>query len=915
MQQQGVRIPSLDAKDVYLANHLVIPSPKGYQIVRDDGLVNMRKFVNVLDYSLDLIKLREVYSKVYRNKGFTFESNGYEHTTKVINITFKYSVKEFNLIGNNTYVKLGYRVDNSDIVDGVYVQDGMLIAIQVESKVENPVDPQLLGKWFSYDHGKYHVARIDTVLTVSDLRKELYSNGFTCDGCRYVRFKRSSGSSRVGKCLFIDEKLYPAMHRFEMCGIKVKRGDPIDLAALEAYIALTLSSIIDTIEISPESILVIDDYDSIFRDTVIATRSIDGRLHTDEEEVEIKNSIWDGQSLIDVSLMGAYSCYGMVLLRTHFFKSCAFNTNIQQFFIDNGITDIKQLNGFTLAKDIKDVKFITTPNSIKYLKFGTVKQWLKLISSTFGVVKHEKKTHFFDGRMVQTHYQLLNTLQLSYEEMQEFLKPSLDYMDLLRNEPAVLRYHIHLPEDQQITQSKYKSKNDIVFQLLGLNEEFTQTKIYRDFCRNTIKAYKQNMLYGHVLVDGNYSTLFGNPLEMLQHSIGRFSGESILGVGNVHSKRFEYGERLLGSRSPHVCVGNILLTNNVACEEIDKYFNLTEEIVCINSINENILQRLSGADFDSDTMLLTNHPLLVSAAERNYDRFKVSTSLIESVKSKRYYTPEQQADLDIKTSVNKIGEIVNLSQEIQTLMWHMLNNGKSWDNVKSLYYDACQLNAMSGAEIDMAKKEFDINNEKELQLIRERHIRRDAEGRMIKPYFFGHVDRTKGYYNEDKKSYMKHDTSMDYLREILENYKFYMTADKPLSSILFCEGYNHNYPDWRHINQTIYNIDHFKRTSYYIWGGYAEDSDKYKLYLDAENDLIKSINKITMNRFTVYKLIPRMEAEGLTEFSLRILFNIGNDAAFDLIKRSQQNISTLEEVVDGDIVLYNKKYKKSQKMA
>lgn len=914
MEVPGIRIPSLDAKDIYLANHLETQSPEGYSLIRKDGTVNMRKFVNVLDYSLDLIKLREVYSKVYRNRYFTFESNGYEHTTKVINVTFKYSVKEFNLIGNNTYVRYGYRLNDEDLVDGVCIQDGKLIAVQVETNIDNPIDPTLLGNWFEYSHKKYHIKRIDTIKNVSELRKDLYSNGFVVNGCRYVRFKRSSGSSRVGKCLFIDERLYPAMHRFEMCGLKVKRGEQIDLAALEAYIALTLSSIIDTIEIPPESILVIDDYESIFKDTVIATRAIDGRLHTAEEEVTIKNSIWDGQSLIDVSLMGEYSCYGMVLLRTHFFKSCAFNTNIQQFFADNGITDVKQLNGFTLAKDISQVKFITTPNSIKYLKFGTVKKWLKQISSTFGVVKHEKKTHFFDGRMVQTHYQLLNTLQLSREEMEEFLKPSLDYMDLLRTEPAVLRYHIHLPEDQKLSMGKYKSKNDIVFQLLGLNEEFTKTKIYRDFCRNTINAYKQNMLYGHVLVDGNYSTLFGNPLEMLMHSIGKFKGESVLGVGNVHSTRFQYDERLLGSRSPHVCVGNILLTNNVACDAIDRYFNLTTEIVCINSINENILQRLSGADFDSDTMLLTNHPLLVSTAEKNYDRFKVSTSMVESTKSKRYYTPEQQADLDIKTSVNKIGEIVNLSQELQTLMWHKLNNGASWDEVKNIYYDACQLNVMSGIEIDMAKKEFDINNEKELQEIRKRWIRRDpVDGRAIKPYFFGHVDKTKGFYNNEKKKYMKHDTSMDYLREALERYKFYLEAEQPLSSILNSDVYKHNLTSWREIAQAVYHIDQFKKTSYYIWSGYAEESDKYRLYLDAENNLIDYLNSLPLNQSTIYKLIQRLEDLHLSEFVFRILFNIGNEPAFNLIKNSQSTISLLEEVPIGNIDIYGKKFKKSQK--
>ena len=55
-----------------------------------------------------------------------------------------------------------------------------------------------------------------------------------------------------------------------------------------------------------------------------------------------------------------------------------------------------------------------------------------------------------------------------------------------------------------------------------------------------------------MLVEGNYETLFGNPVEMLQASIGKFDGVSVLGVGNIHTKRFGYGQRLVGSRSPHI---------------------------------------------------------------------------------------------------------------------------------------------------------------------------------------------------------------------------------------------------------------------------------------------------------------------------------------------------------------------------
>ncbi|WRK54557.1 hypothetical protein SD457_06435 [Coprobacillaceae bacterium CR2/5/TPMF4] len=118
--------------------------------------------------------------------------------------------------------------------------------------------------------------------------------------------------------MFIDEKLYPRMHKWEMCGLKINEGDETDLAALEAYIALTLSSIIDTIKIKPENILVVDDYESVFEDDVIETKLKKRKLVTEPNRVTLSNSIWDGQSLMDKSLFGKYKNKGMLLLRNQF---------------------------------------------------------------------------------------------------------------------------------------------------------------------------------------------------------------------------------------------------------------------------------------------------------------------------------------------------------------------------------------------------------------------------------------------------------------------------------------------------------------------------------------------------------------------------------------------------------------------
>lgn len=521
----------------------------------------------------------------------------YTYTSRVINVTFKYSVAEFNKAGRNRYIRFGYKDSDLNFNDCVAIKDGELVGIILGQPVEYPVSDEVLGKYFGFEGGVYTLIKTPkTLKSTAELRRTLYNDGFVCNGVRYVRWKRSSGSSRVGKCLFIDEKLYARMHKWEMCGLKVAEGEEVDLAALESYISLPSSSIIDILEINPENILVIDDYESKFFDRVMSVSEDGDHLIAEEKDEQITNSIWDGQGLIDISAMGKYSDKGMILLRNLFFKCCCFNTNLQQWFADHGITEVSQLKGYTKAKRVEDIKIITTPSSIKYLKFGTINDWMKHIDNTFGVVKYDKPTHFFDGRMVQTHYQLLNSLQMNKAETAAFLKETFDYMTAIRTDPAVLRYHIKYPIEDEFDISPAESKNDVVYKLLGLNDRFAQTKLYHDFKIDILKSFTKNLRLGHVLVEGNYETLFGNPIEMLQASIGKFDGVSVLGVGNIHTKRFGYGQRLVGSRSPHISMSNVWVPTNVECSEIDRYFNLTNEIVCINSIGENVLNELSGCD-------------------------------------------------------------------------------------------------------------------------------------------------------------------------------------------------------------------------------------------------------------------------------------------------------------------------------
>lgn len=940
MNYTGIYIPSIDAKDIYLSSHFLENNPDGYNLKLKDGQYNLRKFTNTFDDSLDLIELLHIYYKRYRRNDFSFKVKKHLYSVNVINLTFKYSIKEWNQMTRNTYVKFGYDYRNLVFTDCIAQnKEGEIVGIQIGEKVETPIDKQRIPPYFSSItveiRDKKDTERIINVQTQyqkekepkvlktnAQLRKELYKDGFVCNGVKYCRLKRSSGSARVGKCLFINEPLFEPMLRFSSGSISLKEGEEIDLAAYESYISLPSSSIIGTLPISPENILLIDDYESIFREDVIATHDEDGWLTTTERNCEISNNIWDGQSLLDISLFGHYKEYGMVLLRNLMFKSCCFNCNIQQWFKDNHITDISQLNGKTRAKRIEDVKLITTPSSIKYLKFDTLDNWLDHLYPNFGVVKHDKKTHFFGGRLVQTHYQLINTLQMTKDEVREFLQDSLEFAQILKSNPEVVRYFIKYPDIDTMTPLSHPmtNKNAVIYNLMCINDDFTHTKYYQEFLIDLLKAFYKNLKNGHVYVNGNYSTLLGNPMEMLQQTIGRFHGESQIGKGNIHSKRFHYNKTLIASRSPHVTIGNIWLPYNTENKLIDRYFNLTNEIIAINSIGENVLQRLSGADFDSDSVMLSDNEILIRAAKRNYDTFKIPTSFVSAKKVKRYYTPEEQADLDIKTSVNKIGEIINLSQELNSLLWDKMYHGSVYEDIRELYYDICQLDVMSGLEIDKAKKEFDIDNSKELDKIRAKYkdILTDEDDRKRMPHFFSHIARQKGYYNPDKKNYCKYDTSMDYLQTIINGFRIKNPYKKdwlPFVSILNHRLFRTSGVNQKQIDKLYTQLRKYISEKKNIYASDSDNDEKREKSQLLYTNLVSEIESEIIGFSTLYKLLSSLEDKENSQVKntlLQILYLCGNESFKKAILQSTSEIKQLEE--DGnDIKLYGIGYRITKK--
>ena len=845
------RIISIEAADIYRQeqeNGVAV----GIKMPGKNSDACFRMFRNFLDNSLDLIELEKAYKRICRKK-FSFRDKfGNDYTLAVVNV-------KFNFI---------YKTENGKTVK------------------------------------------------IRQLREYFYENGFHIEGIHYVRYKRSAGSSREGKCLFIDERLYKAMAKWSECGLKPKT----DLVSWESYKALSLSSIKGTVKIPLEGILFVPDYKSTFTDEVISVEVQDGTLTSAHKQTEITNDIWDGESLLNESVFqGNYADKHMLLLRNKFFKSCAFRTNLQKWFQDKNITlkELKSRGFVTFATDINKIVMVTTPNSLKYLKFAggfterNIRNWMENINDTFGVVKWDKSTRFFHGQMVQSSYQLLNTLGLTETQAAELLQPSIDYISLLRKDVDFMRYHFtdafarEKDDEETVRPDGIADRADVIFTLMHKCPHFDETELYANFRNDVVKSLKERLKRGHILLNGTNATLFGNGPELLKY----IAGEEIISElhsGQTYCKRFADKTKLLCARSPHITMGNLYSAENNMQGEIWNYFDLGENIVCVNAIEENIQQRLNGCDYDSDTMLLTDDKLLVETAEKYKDLFKVPVCKIETVKKENQTLPE----LDHDTSNNKIGEIVNLSQKLNSLIWDKIHKGESEEKIKEIYGDVCKLAVLSGLEIDKAKRAYDIVNAgKELIALRKKYDKPS-------PVFFQEIDESN-----KEKQYIFYDTAMDYVYAIASKIHFRKGREqfclyRPISEQLAYNLAFGNATEYRHKDKIVGIIDDVKAKTnrLYMELRTADEQEREVIYAqisDIKTELDKLVNKWLTNENVLMLVLRHYEKNSSSDW--RIYAALINHPVFsDLLFELYDRFPKIEENESGKYLLYGRKFAKNR---
>jgi len=224
---------------------------------------------------------------------------------------------------------------------------------------------------------------------------------------------------------------------------------------------------------------------------------------------------------------------------------------------------------------------------------------------------------------------------------------------------------------------------------------------------------------------------------------------------------------------------------------------------------------------------------------------------------------------------------------------------------------------MSCIEIDRAKKEFEVDNAKEINKIKEKY-RVYEDGKFVKPKFFKMITLNNGYKLNPNILYKNFDTSMDYLQRAMNKFRNKKTTEEfcKFSDIIDLSEYNVHNVWMPQCNEIIRRVINSRKSIQYVWRKRNDLDSKEKFLLSdtIEENLIYYINELVINsNSAIYllKLLDDNEYVNIRHFLFRILFNNKNKIFWKVLQESNLDIKNLSYSEHGDINVYNLKFTKN----
>lgn len=694
----------------------------------------------------------------------------------------------FHKNGEKICIEERLRCGTAVISDSIFARFARKHGVTVTSKSKCK-DFVMIKFDYGVDVDDSDINNIKPGISAKDLREMYYNDGVTIQWRQYdkegneiigkrtpIKYRmlyRSTGKAKEGHCVFCREEIHAKMLKYLTMDLydKMPDGKAAKIVELSAYAPLITATAIGFIHIPLNNIFVVkDEAVSCYKKAHVVRYNGACYVERDQDETPITNVIWDGMGICDESIFPD-NMQGFIYCRSHFFKSCLFRGDIQQYFKDRYQEDYEsayEVDMFDRKIKVSDIKVVVTDNSLKWLKFidimsanGTLKeafrQYKKIMKKDgeiFEIVKSAHGSKYGDWQ--RSSFQINNTLLTTNENvLRRITQPSIDYCNKLKlDDEAYLDF-------LRVTGSARYSINNMLIDLYRQNDDVRYWDYFKDKRTAKISDFKKNRLQqGKLFQIGDNLTICGNVIALLKKVTGASREEFLdeecfeveADVIQCYTERFAEGEEIAGFRSPHNSPNNVICLKNVYPDLLKKYFpKLGKNVIVINGIGTDVQSRLNGQDLDTDSIFATNQPDIVGLAKKAYMEFPTIVNDIPHNPNGYIKCMDSYAEMDttISSSQQAIGTASNIAQLALSYWFDSGCKNKKLEDV----FIICSV--LAQIAIDSAKRIFDAKPSLEITKIMSWDCMKIESEAPKYPKFYAEIQKYKNKKKKGKKKVIK----------------------------------------------------------------------------------------------------------------------------------------------------------------
>jgi hypothetical protein len=540
--------------------------------------------------------------------------------------------------------------------------------------------------------------------------RHMIQHGIHVNGYKFMVSERSASMTRNSILSFVDFGVYVELDKRISMDIKIEKTV---LSKYMAYRGLMFSSCHNLENYMPK-IIVVKDHEHVIKEQTIKYLHDETIHFVDKDgnqrewkqkgvDVAVRDltvNAFDGCGIHHPSItnevaemIAADTNPTSILWRAPFIKGVTHEMDYTAFYKERGVDYIQDY--WDRWHDVTQPMIIITESMYKGLKYfsktGKSSDWddywnkFEKYKHCLGVAKwnFDKET---EPVMTRGNYQILQDLKLPYDSFRELkMRTENYYSEIINgNEPFTYTF-LGLRADKQKDMNNYMKailKNPMMMKEAGV----------RNYLSNMLRKKVDEMKCGKLYLDACFRFLAPDLIGLMEH----IAGLPINGV--LESDEFWtnsgykiYSGEYLIERNPHLSHSEHVILKAKNSDETERWYGHLSNVCIINS-KSLTSQRLNGADFDGDLVLVVDEPMMISGVERGIpitmDIEDKVTALSES------YTLENIVNLIMRSFDNRIGDYSNYAT-----CYHNIN--AKTDEQKKKYSDYISiLSVATGKEID-----------------------------------------------------------------------------------------------------------------------------------------------------------------------------------------------------------------------